>query len=138
MTQLFEIPVPVSANRMYRVSGGRPRPSKAYRAFIRDLGWYINAQRIKPQPTPCRFSLGIVGGKGWTIAADTDNRIKPTLDALQRNNILENDNVTIVPQVEGLYRARVHRSDVCRCFIRLTELEATWLDLLELPPPILQ
>lgn len=138
MTQLFEIPLPVSANRMYRHSRGRDHLSIAYTTFIRDLGWYVAVQKIRPQPTPCRFSLGIVGGKGWTVAADTDNRIKPTLDALQRCNIIDDDNVTIVPQVEGLYRARVHRSDVCRCFVRLTELDATWLDLFELPTPILQ
>ena len=135
MTQIFEIPLPPSVNatrgRFGHVRKVDPNLLKFYDAVAICVQYY----GIKPAPNPCRFELGIVGGKGWRVNADLDNRIKPCLDALQHAGVLEEDNVVHVPQEELLYRARVDRSDIGRCFIRLSEPRPTWLDEFELPAP---
>ncbi len=127
--QIFEIPLPVSANRMYRSDRrrkGKPHPSTDYLNFIRSLGWYLKIQRIEPRITPARFTLIIRGGKGWRISNDLDNRVKPTLDALVKNRILSDDSVQHVPQQELIYIARPSRGAEVRCFVRLADPDPTW------------
>lgn len=140
MIQVFEVPLPVSANRMYggRASKGRPFPTSDYKAFVDALGWYVKMQRVSQQPSPFRFELMIRGGKGWRVSADIDNRIKPTLDALQKLGIIEGDDVRYVPQKTLTYRERPSRSAEVRCFVRLSPLESTTWDDFELPAAIIE
>ncbi len=133
MTQMFEIPMPVSANRMWRTSRGIHHLSTDYRAFIVSLGWYLTKQRVTPQPTPCRFTLLIRGGKGWRVNNDIDNRLKPTLDALVRCRIIGDDSVKYVPQQELVYIERPDRASTVRIFVRLGDLDLSWVDFV--PPP---
>lgn len=133
MTQMFEIPLPVSANRMWRKSRGRTHLATEYKQFILALGWYCKMQQVDTQPGPCRLTLLVRGGKGWRISNDLDNRLKPTLDALVRNRILEDDDVRNVPQQELIYIERPSRIAEVRCFVRLGELDPSW-DWFVLPP----
>ncbi|KKL06362.1 hypothetical protein LCGC14_2596800 [marine sediment metagenome] len=129
--QTFEIPLPPSANRMYRSErrGGRkPHPSTEYLAWVRSLGWWLKIQAVIPQPAPVRFSLVVKGGKGWRISADIDNRIKPTLDGLVKNRILDGDSTAIVKQEELIYVERESRTAIARCFVRLEAPIRTWFD----------
>lgn len=133
IVQFFEIPLPVSANRMWRHGRGRTYLSTEYRAFIRALGWHCQMQGVVPQPSPLRFTLIIRGGKGWRVNADIDNRIKPTLDALARNRIILDDSTKNVPQQELVYVTRPSRGAVVRCFVRLAGIDPAWSGWV--PPP---
>lgn len=137
MIQMFEIPLPVSANRMWRTSRSVHHPSPEYAVFIIALGWYCKFQHVQavPPEVKVRFTLLLRGGKGWRISNDLDNRLKPTLDALVRNDILTDDSVTYVPQQELVYIERPSRAADVRCFVRLGDLDPTWSGFVP-PPPV--
>jgi Holliday junction resolvase RusA-like endonuclease len=128
MTQIFEIDLPPTANRMWRHQRGRSHKSPTYYTWLRTLGWQLREQRVRPQPTPCRASLVIVGGKGWKVSNDLDNRIKPLLDGLVEHDILEGDDVRHIKQEELIYIERQSRTAKVRCFVKLSPLEPTWFD----------
>lgn len=134
MIQVVEIPLPPSANRMYRKHQGRMRPSAEYLAWVSTLGWWLKFQRTKEQPTPCRVSILIIGGKGWRENNDIDNRLKPALDGLVKNGIIKDDASRYIKQEELIYRERPSRKATVRCFIRLEPPAPTWADGWEPPP----
>lgn len=98
--QSIEIPVPPSANRIWRViRGGRVIKSKEYRDWLSFACLLIRAN-LKPVTLPVSVRITITGGRGrW----DLDNRIKPTLDALKHANIIADDDVRHVVKIEARF-----------------------------------
>jgi len=133
MIQTFEIPKPPSANAIWRNVDGRTLVAAHYRKWVRELGWWLRIQAVRPHPTPCAFSLVIVGGKGWRKNNDMDNRLKPTLDGLTKNHILPDDSTEYIVQEELIYIPRPSRSAEIRCFVRLREPGPTWFDTWDIP-----
>ena len=139
MIQVFEVPLPPSANSISRRdtrsgSRGHHHPSSKYLAWKKSLGWLLRWQKVQPQETPCRVSLLIIGGRGWRINADIDNRLKPMLDGLTQCGILEDDDTRYLTQEEIIYVPReLGAKTVVRCFVRLSPPAATWFD--EWQPP---
>lgn len=128
---VFEVPLPPTANKIWRSQSGRVMRAGKYLAWQKSLGWCLKWQRVPPAPIPCRLSLVIVGGKGWRVSNDIDNRLKPLCDGLVEHKVLESDDVRHVAQVEAVYIPRRARADDVRCFVKLGDLELTWLEQLQ-------
>lgn len=93
---VIKLPVPPSANRIWRVAGMRttkagkvaPRviKSKPYVAWITEAGWALKGQR--PGRVSGPYDLTIVLPK---VRIDPDNAIKATSDLLVRHDIIDDD-----------------------------------------------
>jgi Holliday junction resolvase RusA-like endonuclease len=83
------LPVPPSANRIWRRSGARTHKSAAYLAWQEAALWALREQVGTPAPIEGDAAVVIilVGRTG----IDTDNVAKPTLDLLERAQVLVND-----------------------------------------------
>lgn len=87
---IFDLPLPPSANRMWRKgAGGRLHKSSEYSAWIESVQWLVVAQRKREQITG-RAALTIHCGK-FHGGADLDNKIKPVGDMMQLAGAVLND-----------------------------------------------
>jgi len=86
---IADLPVPPSANRMWRHARGRTYRSPEYEAWRESAGLLLNAQRKGFSITgPARMVLRIGKIHG---ARDGDNCLKPTADLCELVGIVEND-----------------------------------------------
>lgn len=95
----YVLPVPPSANQLYRVYRGRAIKSRAYRQWLEDAGAAILAQGRVSVPSPVGVSLVIVPGPGCTRGRDADNFLKPTLDLLRSAGVIAGDNINHVREL---------------------------------------
>jgi crossover junction endodeoxyribonuclease RusA len=81
------LPPPPSANAMYLVRGRRRLKSPKYRAWLETVGRELLLQRqgCVGSPWECTITLPA------RSRADTDNFIKPVLDALVRFGVVSDD-----------------------------------------------
>jgi Holliday junction resolvase RusA-like endonuclease len=139
MIQIFEVPVPPSANQITRHDSrsrgkGHHHENRKYTRWKRSLSWALGWQNVEPQPVPCRVSLVIVGGRGWRVNADIDNRLKPLLDGLQQCGILADDDTRHIEQEELIYIPRRPRQRAAvRCYVKLSPPEPSWFDRWQMP-----
>lgn len=80
----FSIPMPPSANRLWRVMRGRPVKGPLYRE------WTTHAIAAMPAP-PVPFAWFSVSLVLPETRRDPDNAIKPILDAMQRARVIQDD-----------------------------------------------
>lgn len=102
------LPVPPSVNNLYTNSPkGRTR-SKKYKDWARDACDAAKTQKsLRAAPVPCRVTVSITGGTGFSTQRDIDNCLKPVIDLLKDLGVIANDNVTVVAEVKALYLGRV-------------------------------
>ena len=87
-----KVPVPPSANRMYRIIRGRMYRSPDYMAWL-DVAVDCFRRNMRPVDGPAEVEIVLSTGKGVTVRSDLDNLVKPVLDALQPPSIGENETV---------------------------------------------
>lgn len=91
MTQTFTITPPPSANAIWRNVNGRTLKSRIYRQWLKTAMHEILLQRDPgdiPLSGPVTVSISL---KRMRKNADLDNRIKPTLDALEAGGAIVDD-----------------------------------------------
>lgn len=102
MACTFTIPMPPSVNALFAnvspaqraaaAAQGKKLPGRmktaAYRAWIKEAGWTIRAQR--PLPTPGRVEVGL-SFERHSDRADVDGRIKATLDLMVTMGLIDDD-----------------------------------------------
>ncbi len=91
MQLIFDLPLPPSANRIWRRSGTIIHKSAEYTAWITAAGWDIAAQRKGAEMIKGRVSVLIEVGK-CHAGRDASNQIKPIEDLLQSCGVIKNDN----------------------------------------------
>ena len=94
MSQTFLLSWPPSANSIWRAYRGRNILAARYRAWRDSAGKQLLAQRAKPIPGPVSILIKLCCPT--KRAFDLDNRIKPLLDLLVINGVIESDNADIV------------------------------------------
>jgi Holliday junction resolvase RusA-like endonuclease len=103
MRQTFTLPIPPSANRLWRVVNGRAIKSREYREWEEVAGLTLRLARPRPTPSPAGVHIRITGGKGFNRARDADNCIKPALDLLRHGGALPGDSVMTLHDVRCSY-----------------------------------
>ena len=83
------LPYPPSANAIWRNFGGRTIKSAEYRAWIKEAGWAVKAQRPGQVSGPFKISLNAV--RPDNRRRDLSNLLKATEDLLQAVGIIEDD-----------------------------------------------
>lgn len=117
---MAQIPLPPSANRLWRVFGGRVCKSRHYVEWLEHVTWLLRRE-MKPVAGPAHVSMLLRGGKGITVRSDLDNLIKPTIDALKGAGILVDDNLEHVVGVDARYEPRTSRKDVAEFFVEVRQ-----------------
>ena len=90
-TVTISLPMPPSANRIWRAGRRRVYRSAAYLRWLRSAGWELKTQR--PTPFPAGLSIGITirAGKPDKRRRDADNIAKAICDLLQAHAVIDND-----------------------------------------------
>lgn len=81
------LPLPPSANRMWRIARGRPHKAADYDAWLSSVHWCCFYQ-LGGDSVPRLYAVRIVLPK---TRMDPDNLIKPTNDALVRSKVVADD-----------------------------------------------
>lgn len=92
-TTTLYVPFPPSANRMWRVGRGQSYLSKEYKEFIKEVRLEWLARNREGWRTSGRFTVSIKLFPPNRRRYDVDNRIKPTLDALTRAGVWDDDSL---------------------------------------------
>jgi Holliday junction resolvase RusA-like endonuclease len=125
MTTRIELPIPPSANRLYRNGrGGVGRyDTDVYKAWKAAAGWAILQQRVTAFPGPVRVEVTLSGGSDFAGMRDLDNCLKASLDLLKNQGIIVNDSVKWVKQISASYEERLNKTDCARCIVTITTTE---------------
>ncbi len=118
MTRL-ELPLPPSANQLWRVVGSRVVKSSAYRSWLEIAGFELLRQRPVAVPSPVAVSL-VLRGRVY-LGRDLDNFAKPVLDLLRHHEVIAGDNLTHVRRVQLDFAA-------CECEPVLMVAVGPWED----------
>jgi Holliday junction resolvase RusA-like endonuclease len=104
------LPAPPSANALFRnTATGRVR-TELYDQWLSHAGWRLRAQRPRLVAGPVVILIGV---ERTNALADIDNRIKPTLDLLVKQHVIEDDRFVIgvaaawSPSRDGLMRVAI-------------------------------
>lgn len=89
MAITLTLPMPPSANRLWKRTRGGMAKSDAYSAWLNEAGWVAKSQHQKPVPGP--YKISIHAKRPGTRGPDLDNTIKPVNDLLQSLGLIEND-----------------------------------------------
>lgn len=84
---ILVLPLPPSANRMYRVVGGKQIKSQAYREWIQRAGWEAKVQLISVPMITGDFKSVLEVPRTY----DLDNNLKPLYDLCQSVGAIRND-----------------------------------------------
>ena len=118
---VLTIPIPPSANAIWRAWRGRILRSKRYEAWRWECSLLLGRQPMVE--TPCSVEIVIYGGKGFTLAHDLDNLCKPTLDLLRLVRVIPEDSAKYVELVQCRYVKPKRKGDVAACKVWVTTLE---------------
>lgn len=100
------LPVPPSANMLFRTTDGKRFKTAKYRSWIHAGCEYIQAQNIIcPMLTEVHVELYVPRLRS---NSDIDNRIKPVLDLLVKTDIIQDDSL-----VKSIYAEWVERDADC-------------------------
>ena len=91
---ILELPYPPSVNSIWRFAGRSAYISKEYAAWKKqaDVSFLEQKRGLKPILGPYRVTMTFSRRKR-TKTSDLDNRIKCIADALQRFELIKNDNL---------------------------------------------
>jgi Holliday junction resolvase RusA-like endonuclease len=103
MRQTFTLPIPPSANRLWRVVNGRAIKSREYREWEEVAGMTLRLARPRPTPSPFGVLIRVTGGKGFNRARDIDNCQKCVVDLLRHAGVVENDTVQHMTEIAARY-----------------------------------
>lgn len=117
------IPIPPSANRLWRIFGSKMYKHKDYTAWLEHCGWLLARDLPHVKGKPVGVEVHIYGGKGFTKARDIDNCLKPVLDCLRHAGVIEEDNVQVVKWVKGEYHEPESRKAEASCSVGIEILE---------------
>lgn len=93
---LLRLPIPPSSNHLFANIPGKGRvKTSAYRGWIKEAGWVLQAQRHDEIAGPVKVSIAV---RRESSRSDIDNRIKALLDLLVRHHVIGDDRM-----VEELY-----------------------------------
>lgn len=95
------IPLPPTANKIWRTVGNRTYATKEYRDWLK-LCADLFREHWRPIDGPVRVTLTIRYGKGFPCSRDADNCLKPVMDALKpprhaKDGTLTGDGASIIP-----------------------------------------
>jgi crossover junction endodeoxyribonuclease RusA len=96
----LELPMPPSANHLWRHSRGRVHLSFPYRAWKTSADRHFLAVKRDCQPVHGLFDVHIVVDDKRFGRGDLDNKVKPLLDSLQRWNLIDDDKLCTGLRVE--------------------------------------
>ncbi len=117
-----QLPVPPSANRLWRTFRGHNVRSGEYNRWL-EVASDLMKRHLVPINGPVDVLIMIFGGKGLMVTSDLDNFIKPVLDALKSPSydklgkiskpgsaVIEDDNVRVVKSITCHYIDRLKKS----------------------------
>jgi crossover junction endodeoxyribonuclease RusA len=87
----FTLPYPPSANKLWRPAGYKLVKTAAYHAYMREAALVIEHQR--PEPVAGKFALTVIATRPDNRTRDVDNLLKPTMDAIAKAGVVENDSL---------------------------------------------
>ena len=87
---ITDLPIPPSANRIWRVANGRQHKSAEYTAWLTECGWRT-AKHRNAFPGPYALAIEADRSRPYMVARDIDNLIKPVNDMLQHAGVVAND-----------------------------------------------
>lgn len=125
----LHVPVPITANLMWRVFDGVVVKSSAYRA------WEAKAQAAVPQAdralfvTPVCVLVTIQGGKLFRTSRDIDNCTKPCVDLVKRCGFVIDDNVRFVTWSASRYIEAARVRVPARCWVDVVPV-SEWIQFL--------
>lgn len=117
LIQRCEIPIPPSANRLWRIFGSRMHKSKDYVQWLEHVGWLLKRDLPHVRNARVGVRIDVHGGKGFTKRRDMDNCLKPVLDALRESGVIEDDNVQYVKWVCAEYHEPESKKADATCFV---------------------
>jgi Holliday junction resolvase RusA-like endonuclease len=97
------LPMPPSANRIWRSGRGRVYRAPEYTGWLETCGWELTGQRKPSMAGP--VSIDIEVSSKWR--GDVDNRIKPTLDCLVKYGVIDGDSKKTVRSVRAFWSDRL-------------------------------
>ena len=89
MKTIFTLPMPPSANRIWRNNRGRTHRSAEYLAWIQEAGLKLNAQCVPSIEPP--YAVHYAFGRKDNRRTDLLNREKPLSDLLQKCEVITDD-----------------------------------------------
>ena len=96
------IPLPPSANKLFKTVAGHRAKSREYKAWLKDVaGALLTLQG--PASYPCRFHWAF-GGAGINESRDGDNLLKPLLDVCVAAGVIPGDCLRYVRGWRGEYQ----------------------------------
>lgn len=119
MSFTAEILIPPTANHIWKKSRRGMYRTKKYTDWIEDSSLMLHAAGLKCFAEPVSVTLTIHGGKGWRENWDIDNRIKPTLDLLRHNAVIQSDSSRHVRAVSAVY-VPGKKTDLARCVVSVS------------------
>lgn len=102
MSATCTLPIPPSANHIWKMSRGKQYRSEEYVNWIEAAQWLLHRD-LKKVDGIVRVTITIYGGKGFPVNRDLDNCIKPAVDALRKSGVIRDDNVQHVREVVARY-----------------------------------
>lgn len=95
------IPVPPSANRLWRIFRNRQHKATEYKDWLKYTA-HLLRERMRPVDGTVRIVIELRFGKGFMRSRDLDNCIKPIIDALKpprydKEGKLASDGAGIIP-----------------------------------------
>jgi hypothetical protein len=139
MPRPVKIPVPESANHLWKIFGNRQYKTKAYRDWL-EYTAQILRERMAPVEGPVRITITIRFGKGFMRSRDLDNCFKPIIDVLKpprydKEGKLSSDGAGIIPD-DSIETVRSIAADVEPAFDKKSEAEC-WVLVEPYPfPPL--
>lgn len=120
----LEIPIPPSANQLWRVARRRGRgkarviPTVKYAEWLKVAVPLIKRSMPKAAIFPIKITIEVTGGKGWRQGRDISNAIKATEDAIKHAGIIPDDNTDYVVEVNAIYFEPMKPKQQARCLIK--------------------
>jgi|GEM_PF-5191422 len=84
------VPIPPSANRLWRVWGGRVAKAAEYKKWLRECCLEHEDLKDKAVEIPVEVVITIRLGKGFPASRDIDNVVKPCMDLLKPRSFKKN------------------------------------------------
>lgn len=100
-TFTVELPRPPSINNAFATFNNRRIPSREYKAWKLEAAQMLMAQRARCAIGPVEITITV--DESPRYPSDIDNRIKPVLDCLVDNGIIDGDTGKTVRKVTALW-----------------------------------
>lgn len=87
------VPIPPSANHIWRSGRGRVYRSAKYMDWLTEAGWQIRAQYCPIPTVTGPYKLSLTAARPDKRKRDLDNLIKPISDLLKAVGVIEDDHL---------------------------------------------